>query len=534
MSDASPAVRVVGLRTRFLGAVLGRRTGPGATAALLSAILLWAGHAAATPPGLPAARPVSARDAVALVLAHDPALAAARAAEARARASRLASRARFTPLLSAGLDYSRATTTSLAQQGVLLGDADLATARGGFSWLLPAGTTLSAELGLRLEQRAFVSPILNSPLRIGPGYGVSLRVGAVQPLLRGLGETLGRLPEASAGVAVDAASRMTLRAASERVREVLGAHAELWLAGRTVALRTEARAVAKQARDEARLRAEAGDLGAPEVLPLEAELASAEEACVLAEAERVERQIALARLLGLSLSEAGTLEAEAPATSLGEPDSVDALVEASLANAATRAERDAAVSQAELSLVAARDRLRPRVDAAAWVEAAGLGDKDPLAALGMWGQLRATSAFIGLSLELPADRTSLESEVAAARHALSEAAHLREAETRRIEAETRALAARWQSAVTRRGLAERTAAAALAAADAFATRREAGAVTTLVWLQMTREAHAAALRVASLTVEALQAALSAHHAAGTLLSSVSLERAPSGPTTPGP
>jgi outer membrane protein TolC len=463
------------------------------------------------------ARPLEASEAVDLVLARDPLHAAARAARDRAGASLAATRARFVPLLSAGIDYTRTTTTSLAQSGVLLGDADLATARAGLSWQLPQGTALSAELGLRVEQRAFVSPLLNAPLRIGPGYGVTLRVGAVQPLLRGLGETIGRLPEANAAVALDATTRAALRTASERVREALAAFAELWLAERTVTLRAAACAVARQARDEAQVRVEAGDLAPPEALPLVAELANAEEARTGAEADRLQRQLALARLLGVPFEGAQALSVAA-LPPLGEaPLSAESLVAAARENAVTLAERDAAVASAALGLTAARDRLRPRLDASAWVEASGLGDKDPLAALGMWGTLGATSAYVSLSGELPSDRTQLLREVEAAEHATREAVALRDAERLRIEAEARAIAARWEAAIHRATFARTTADAARAAAEAFAARRDAGAVTTLVWLQMTREAQAAALRVDALKVEALTAALAAYHAAGRLL-----------------
>jgi outer membrane protein TolC len=471
---------------------------------------------AETPTPAPAGA-ITPSDAVRLALSTDPSHAAALAARARAAAAHAAARARFSPLLSAGLDYTRSTTASLSQQGVLLGDADLVTGRAGVSHQLVHGTALSAELALRVDQRAFVSPILNAPLRIGPGYGVTLRVMALQPLLRGQGEALGRVPEATAAAADDAASRAAVRAASELARATLTAHAELALAERAVTLRAEALAVAARAADEARLRVEAGDLGPPDALPLEAERAASEEALVTAETARVERQLALARLIGWPLGATEALTAAGPPLDGLAPLPVEAIVEAARANADVLAERQAAVRQAELALVTAEDRLRVRLDATAWVEAAGLGDRDPLAALGMWGGLQAVSAFVGLAVELPADRTQLLEEVAAARHALEETRQRQLAEERSLEAEARAIAARWDGAWRRRAQAERTLAAAEAAADAFAARRVAGAATTLGWLQMTREAHAARLRVEALAVETLAAALAARHAMGTLL-----------------
>jgi outer membrane protein TolC len=465
----------------------------------------------------PSVGAITPAEAVRLALSGDPSHAAVLAAKARAVAAHASARARLTPLFSAGLDYTRATSPSLGQRGVLVGEANLVTGRAGLSHQFVHGTAVSAELALRIDERAFVSPILNAPLRIGPGYGVSLRVMAVQPLLRGRGEALGRLPEASSAVSADAATRIATRAASELARASLTAHAELALAERALTLRVEAVAIATRAVDEARLRVAAGDLAPPDALPLEAERAAAEEALVTAETALAERQLALGRLIGWPLGATDALRATPLSEDVTEPPPPEVLVAAALANAGTLAERDAAVRQAELAVVTAEDRLRMRLDATAWVEAAGLGDKDPAAALGMWGGLQAVSAFVGLALELPTSRTQLLEDVAAARHAREEALQRRVAEVRAIESEARAIAARWAGALRRRGLAARTLAAAEAAADAWATRREAGAATTLGWLQMTREAHAARLRVVSLSVETRAAELAACHAMGTLL-----------------
>jgi outer membrane protein TolC len=461
--------------------------------------------------------PRTALDAARYALERDPAHQAVLAGKARSEARLAGARARFVPTLTAGLDYSRATTTSLGQQGVLLGDADLVTARAGVAHRFPWGTSIAADLGVRVDQRAFVSPILNAPLRIGPGYALSLRVTAIQPLLRGLGEDLGRLPEAEARVAADAAGHAVAQAASERVRDALTAFGELQLARATIAVREEALAVARKARDEARLQVEVGALGPPDALPLEAEVAAAEEALVAAQVDVTRRELALARVIGWPLEAASRLVPDGPPTRPREAPDVEALVAAARANAVTLAEREAGLARAELALVAARDRLRLRLDATTWIEAAGLGDRDPVDALGMWGGLEAVSAFVGLELELPTDRTSLLQEVAALGHARDEARLLRDAEARRVEAEVRAAVETWRGALWRQALAARTADASEQAAAALAQRLAAGATTTLAWLGLVREAHAARLRVEALGVEARAAELAALHLSGELL-----------------
>lgn len=472
-------------------------------------------------PGVPlaAASALDPSATVRLALELNPSYQAALTSAQRMRLLLEAESARYTPTLTAGLDYTRATTTSLSRDGVLRGTSDSVNGTVGLSNRFDFGLLLSAELSLSGDQRQVVSPIINEPIRTGPGYGVNLRVSATQPLLRGLGRDIGLAAQRSARANADAATLAERRAASALARDAVAAWAELWYAERAVAIQRAAREVAERALSDASARVKAGDLAELGLLPLQTDLATIDEAILGADGDLRRRRIALGRLIGWPASAARAVGA---APTLPPPPPLverDALLALAAANAPELAELRAAVQRADIETGLANDRATPRLDATAWLNVGGLGDKDPLDAFAMWAGLEAVTFFIGLDFELPVDRTQLRSEAGARRLAAAEARQ----QLAQAEQTTLATAAdlheAWTVAEGRLVLARKTAEVAERSAVAQKARLDAGAGTVLEWLSAEQEARRARLRVERLAADVVSAAASALHIAGELLGS---------------
>ncbi len=473
------------------------------------------------PPGiaLTAAGALGPADAVRLALELNPSYQAALTSAQRLRLLLEAESARYTPTLTAGLDYTRATTTSLSRDGVLRGTSDSVNGVVGLSNRFDFGLLLSAELSLSGDQRQVVSPIINEPIRTGPGYGVNLRVSATQPLLRGLGRDIGLASARIARINADAAGLSERRAASALTRDTVIAWAELWYAERALAIQRAAREVAERALTDAGARVKAGDLAELGLLPLETDLATIDEAILAADGDLRRRRIALGRLIGWPTSAAGAVGAapDLPAAPALPPR--EELLAFAAANAPELAELRAAVARADIEAGLAKDRATPRLDATAWLNVGGLGDKDPLDAFAMWAGLEAVTFFIGLDFELPVDRTQLRSEAGARRLAAAEARQqLAQAEQTTLSSAAD-LHEAWTVAEGRLALARKTADVAARSAEAQKVRLDTGVGTVLEWLSAEQEARRARLRVERLAADVIAAAASALHTAGELLGS---------------
>jgi len=61
------------------------------------------------------------------------------------------------------------------------------------NYAFPFGTQLTSLLELQKNSRAYTDPSLDKPTSRLAGYGVSLRLGVLQPLMRGQGRTFGEV-----------------------------------------------------------------------------------------------------------------------------------------------------------------------------------------------------------------------------------------------------------------------------------------------------------------------------------------------------
>lgn len=439
---------------------------------------------------------------------------------------------RFGPTFTAGIDYARATSTSLSQQqGVLRGESDSVNGQVGINQRFPWGMSVAADLSLVVDRREVVSPIIREPISTGPGYGINLRVVVVQSLMRGFGDEIGLAQEELAELNVETVNLGEKRAASELARDTLNAYWELWYARKAVTLQSEALAVTERNFNEARERVRAGEIAEQSILPIETDLANLAESLLAAQSDVRRRQTALARFIGWPASSMGELAAAiAPPAPVPPPDRAEILALAAK-NTPEVADLRAAAARADIESRLAADRARPRLDATAWMSLNGLGDRDPGAALAMWAGFEAVTVFVGLDYELPLDRTFLDSEAGARRLVAEEARQQLARQEQLLAASAVDAHESWSVATERVGFARRTADIAARSAAAQKTRLDAGAATVLEWLTAEQQARNALLRVERLTADVAIAATTAQHIMGTLLAeAVVLDARAKGPT----
>ena len=425
------------------------------TAILLTAALPWMSAPAL---GETPARTVSAAEVVELAKAHSPVLRTAILELERARLAVEGEEHRYRPTYTADVGYLRSSSPTMRSDGVSVGSSDEVALGMGVAHQLASGMQLGAQLDLDGEGRNYAAPNLDEPLRLGTGYGASLRLSAAQPLLRGFGADYGEAELRVARHQRTAAQYAQERSASEVVREVLTAYWELWYAQMAAAIQRGGLEATRRELDDAEQRADAGALARLEVLPLRTEVASVSESVLSAELDVERKRIDLARLVGIPLVGRSRLSADPkPPTGPDEVQAEEEVVAAARESAYELAELASSVAQAQVQAVFATQQAKPKLDAETWVTVAGLGNGDIAAAAEMLGTFEAVSAFAGLSLELPVDTTLLETGAARARLAAAAAGERLRDATERVAAEAVDLRARLWTTRERLGLSEQTA-----------------------------------------------------------------------------
>jgi outer membrane protein TolC len=465
--------------------------------------------------------------ALAKAMAHSPTLAIAVLELRRATLQIRAEQARYVPSFDASVGYTHNASPSLRVTGTEVGQSDALVMGLGVSHRFSFGTLLSADLELSGSGRRTTDPTA-AALTLGPGYELALRLSATQPLLRGLGDDLGEAPLRQARLARDAATQARQRAASELARDVIGGYWELWYAQAAHQIQRDALAIARRQLAEAQARADAGRIPELDVLPLRTAVASAEERLVGAEVALRKGQLSLARSLGVSIPDAalavgaaGPPEAPEGSDGSGLPERAELIAQAQ-AQSYELHELEAAVGRAREDVAVARDGVKPRLDATAWVDVAGLGNADAAKAFEMFGAFAAVSGFVGLALELP-----LVNDAARAQHARARAALQVAQERLRDAREEVTEAAMLQQATLREALARLASArktAKLAAEVAIGQQKrfDAGAGTALELVVAEQDRSSAELRVARAQSDVAVARAALAHVAGRLLETLAL------------
>jgi outer membrane protein TolC len=464
-------------------------------------------------------------DALRLAMAQSPRLRAALIDMQRARASVGAEEDRYPLMLqldaganhlrNVGLasDTSGAPTTQISTTDSVILGSEL---RKAFSF----GTSVAFRVEGSWTRRAF--PILpNSPveLTLGPGYALSARLSVVQPLLRGFGDDVGETELRQAQLGQKSAAASGDRVASELLRDVLTAYWELWYGGEAVAIEERARTLAKTELENAEARVESGVVPPVEIHSFITNVATREEAVLLAELDREQRALQLGLLLGQPGKGARNLEAVAEsAPDPGSLPQVDVLIDQAVAASPELAELDAQVAAARDRERVAGEPDRQRLDLEGWLQTQGLGNESVPPALEQFGTFGVFSAHVGLVYELPLTGSRYDSQKEAAHLATEAAEQQREVTRQRIESEIRQLHQQARAAERRVALARRTLQAAEAQLVGARDKYELGNGLSVDIERAEDALRQARLREVRARVDDVVARLSLDHLTGRLLS----------------
>ncbi len=360
----------------------------------------------------------------------------------------------------------------------------------------------------------------------GPGYGLDVSLTVTQPFLRGFGATVGAADLRQARIDLTRVEAARDQRASELVRDVLAAYAQLWYAQESVRIDAASRDLAQRQRDEATARIEVGVLAPADVLAFSTRVASMEEVLALAEADRRSRQLALATLLGhgdasATLDSGATVVAGEPA-SVSFPASEADAVRIALAQAPQLDQLRAQVDLAREAARIATQAIQPRLDAQAQVAFHGLGLDDVGQAFQQVGTFAAVSAMFSLIYETPLEDTRLHAEEERANLAIDAAeAAVREAELT-ITQQVQDLLLTRRAARRRIELAEETVELAHRTVEAAQGRIDIGTAQVALLLDAEEQERAAQLRLGRARVDLVVAESSLASLTGRLLDDVTL------------
>jgi outer membrane protein len=469
-----------------------RLPAPALAAALLAAALgaARAGAQAAAPADPAAVSPaLSLREAVLLALEHNPSLKALRLTPAIRRATVQEEQGSLDPVLAAEAGQIWPSASGSTSSGL----------KAGLSLSFATGTSVSASLAAGWDP-------------VSAGYDVEV----TQALLAGgrLRANLARVREAR----LDAlASEHELRGYTEAlVAGVQQAYWDHYLALRQREIYRESLALAERQLEEARFRAQVGQIAPIELAAPRAELTSRREA--LREGEKRVETTRVALLLRINPPGAGLDSplslADAPSPPPGSLDELAAHLSLGLRRRPELLQARLEMERGELEVTRTRNGLLPRLDA--FVKLGGTGyaaafaDTLPAAA-------EDSSLSAGLSLELALGNRAAKARAEKARLGRDQAEEALRALERSVEADVRSAwleatfaAERVSSSAELRGLQEET---LKAETEKFRT----GSSTTYLVAQAQRDLLASQLSEAQAAVGYLLAVVSLYRLEGTLL-----------------
>ena len=378
---------------------------------------------------------LSEREAVQRAVAQDPTLRAAMLdLEVSAQAVR-AQQGRYRPLLLLDATASTDTSPSLLAAGGTIRSTQRALVLGAeVSQTFSVGTRLD----LRVENRTTTSEGSFGGVSgsLGPGYGLSVRFGVVQPLLRGFGDSVGEAALRAALLARESSARARDATASGSLSGVLQAYWELWYAQKALGIEREARGLVVRQREDAQKREAAGAVAPVDLLANETRLAELDQSVLAAEIGVRQRAVELRRALGEAAPQGDFDVSGAVPPAIGSPGDGAATLAAAQEAAYVIAQQQLDLARAEDALRTAGEATRSRLDLAAWVQAQGLGNDtvDPM--FTQLGGLDNVSANVGLVFELPLSGDQHAAERKGAELALTAARARLDAVRQQIAAQT--------------------------------------------------------------------------------------------------
>ena len=463
-------------------------------------------------------RAVGRRQIVELALRNSPQLDAARSESGSRNQAVLSEEGRFQIVFQADAGYTESTTPRLQPNDVVASNLSRSFVVGAqLSRSFAFGTTgvlrVQAERFENSFSGGFINPILNQ----ASGFGSTARLTLTQPLLRGLGATVGEVELRAARSARTQAEKAQRRMASQLVRDVLLAYWELWYASEAVRIEREALDLAVAREQDAQARVGRGALAPADALTFATRVAELEESLVTARTNESSRALELLRLTGSAeeIPKSEEWAADSPPDELPTINQND-LQRAVLLDSVELAELEAQVQTARVRAEVAGDELRPRLDVDGFIETRGLG-AEPASALSRASEFGWVAGHVGLTFELPMDSSRKNAARQSALLAVSTArANLRAARDR-VESEAAQAWLAMKAAEQKLVLARTTRAIAQKAHEAARGRFELGLSITLQVQEAQENVRRAQLREARARVDVAAQATVLKHLSGALL-----------------
>ena len=358
----------------------------------------------------------------------------------------------------------------------------------------------------------------------GPFTGLTARATVTQPLLRGAGKRVGLSDLRIAETEKNLQEKTNVSNISITLSEILKAYWELWYSMNRMGIQVRARDVARTELDEIATRVAMGDVAASTRLSAESNLALKETAVLDAETEILQKQIALANMVGVST----TYMRLAPDATV---DIMPSSVVPSLENLASEADRfspdiQTAKASREIAtenLKIAGESSRQRLDAQMWLQASTLTNQEMSLLATDLGSQNAYSGYVGLTYELPLDDRKSSGERAMARISVDNSEH----RVRTAENNTRAqVVTEYHNLILAREryqLAVRTLTIAQKEAEAQKEKFELGTAIYTEVRDAVDNVLTVRLNALRAQVDAVQAEMALSHLTGRLLSQLNVQ-----------
>ena len=278
------------------------------------------------------------------------------------------------------------------------------------------GTVIKVGLGTSSRwQRINQDVGTSNTIVLGPTISADLTLDVTQPLLRGGGTdtVLAGLRQAKLQERIAQVSREA--DASQVALDTMTAYWNLWLAEQALAVEKASLVVTQQQLTDMKTRFGLGRVPETDVLRLASQEAAARQSVVTAEANLNDRQLALARRVGVSLSEAKSLSAAGMPTVLGPTGSIEVLVQLASESNYELLQLEEQLAQAKDRVMVAADAAQPRLDLWGSFGAGGLWTEDDPPGLELPGGRPAFVALVGLDFEIPLGESSADADYAQAR-----------------------------------------------------------------------------------------------------------------------
>lgn len=314
---------------------------------------------------LGAPRTLDLGEAVQRALRQNPALGAVSADVEKARGAVLEARGLDDLVVDGALTLSRERHSLLPNVPLQQPSTQRFAWSLGVTQPLPTGGEVGLHLTSDLTLTTFASGTgdalsLSSQRSASP----SLQLSLTHPLLRGFGPSVARAPRHRAELAEQVAQASRAAAASELIRAVVSAYWELALASRQAQVQHDAAQAARDQLERVKANMSVGKLPPTASAEIEVAIAAREDDALQAEQLRTERAVELARLLGISPTEAqGLVPASADAALPPLPELSSALQQAGAQAPQLLAARGR-ISSAEIDVDVSRNGLLPQLDLA--------------------------------------------------------------------------------------------------------------------------------------------------------------------------